>query len=214
MAKKKQAAQTTGGRQAAYTARNRASLLKAGQEVLAKIGPQATLEQLSEHAQVSPTTIYKYFGNKEVLFSEAFSQAWENWIEWSNQVNTSRDRLERTLDTGRKLFWVKRHNPFFAQILHNALKNPAFAIMSVRAEGERVFKELATSGVISNEDFKERIILWSNIFIGLLVSIYVTEEISPAEAEIAFGIGLSIWGISEAKAKKLTSRPLEFSAGK
>jgi len=28
---------------------------------------------------------------------------------------------------------------------------------------------------------------------------------------VALGIGLSVWGISEAKAKKLTSRPLEFA---
>jgi len=104
MAGKKQVARAPGGRQAAYTARNRAALIKAGQQVLAEIGPQATIEQLVEYAEVSPTTIYKYFENKEVLFAEAFNQSWENWIEWSNQVATPGERLERVLDTGRKLF--------------------------------------------------------------------------------------------------------------
>ena len=67
MAGKKKAV-APGGRQAAYSARNRAALIKAGQEVLAEIGPQATIEQLADHAQVSPTTIYKYFENKENFF--------------------------------------------------------------------------------------------------------------------------------------------------
>jgi hypothetical protein len=61
MATKKKAAVLTGNRQAAYSARNRAALIKHAQEVLAEVGPSATIEQLSAHAQVSPTTIYKYF---------------------------------------------------------------------------------------------------------------------------------------------------------
>ena len=36
--------------------------------------------------------------------------------------------------------------------------------------------------------------------------------VSPSEADVAFGIGLSVWGISEAKAKKLISRPLGFAS--
>ena len=50
MAAKRNAPLETGGRQAAYTARNRAALIKAGQEVLAEIGPSATIEQLAAHA--------------------------------------------------------------------------------------------------------------------------------------------------------------------
>ena len=84
MATKKRAAPITANRQAAYSARNRAALIKVAQEVLAEVGPSATIEQLAAHAQVSPTTIYKYFANKEVLFTEAFSQLWEEWIKWSN----------------------------------------------------------------------------------------------------------------------------------
>jgi hypothetical protein len=43
-----------------------------------------------------------------------------------------------------------------------------------------------------------------------LKSVFVYEELTPEEANIAFGIGLSVWGISDAKAKKLISRPLAF----
>ena len=214
MAVRKQAAKVPGGRQAAYTARNRAALIKAGQRVLAEIGPQATIEQLVENAEVSPTTIYKYFENKEVLFAEAFNQSWETWIEWSNQVSTPGERLERVLDTGRKLFWVKEHDPLFAKILHNTLKDQALATRAVLGEGLRVFKELAKAGDLNNEDFDKRILLWANIYAGILIGVYVTETLTPKEAETAFGIGLSVWGISEPKANKLIARPLAFASSK
>jgi hypothetical protein len=77
--------------------------------------------------------------------------------------------------------------------------------------GKRVFQEIAATGELKAEDFEKRFVLWVNIYNGILKSVFVTEELSPAEAEVAFGIGLSVWGISEAKAKKLISRPLEFA---
>jgi hypothetical protein len=65
-------------------------------------------------------------------------------------------------------------------------------------------------GVVKREDFEERLILWQYIYQGISISLYVNEEMSPEEADVAFGIGLSVWGISEAKAKKIISRPLVF----
>jgi AcrR family transcriptional regulator len=210
MATKKQADQLAGNRQAAYSARNRAALIKHAQEVLAEIGPSATIEQLAAHAQVSPTTIYKYFNNKEVLFAEALNQLWEEWLKWSGQTRSPGEPLENVLDAGRKLFRIKQHDPILAQVLHNVVKDPQFAMNALQGEGDKVFTTLATMGAIKSEDLEERLILWKNIFTGICVSLYGNEEISPEEADVALGIGLSVWGISEAKAKKIISRPLVF----
>ena len=211
MAVKKKAA-VSGGRQAAYAARNRAALVKAGQEVLAEIGPSATIEQLAGHAQVSPTTIYKYFENKDELFIQAMAEMWMSWLQWSSSERTPGTRLEMTLDTGRKLFWAKKTHPLFASMLHNSLvEMPNFLILSDKGEGKRVFSELAASGELKQDDFDQRYILWTNTYNGLLKSVLVYEELTPEEANIAFGIGLSVWGISEAKAKKIISRPLTFA---
>jgi AcrR family transcriptional regulator len=207
---KKRAASLHGNRQAAYSARNRAALIKATQEVLAETGPSATIEQLASHAQVSPTTIYKYFANKEALFAEAFSQMWEEWIQWSSESKSSDNPLETVLDAGRKVFRIKQHDPILAAVLHNVLKDPQFAIKAVQDEAERVLRTLAKKGALASEDFEERLILWKYIYAGICISLYVTESISPEQADVAFGIGLSIWGISEAKAKKIASRQLVF----
>jgi AcrR family transcriptional regulator len=210
MATKKQAAPVAGNRQAAYSARNRAALIKHAQEVLAEIGPSATIEQLAAHAQVSPTTIYKYFANKEVLFAEALNQLWEEWLKWSGQTRSPGEPLENVLDAGRKLFRIKQHDPILAQVLHNVVKDPQFAMNALQGEGSKAFSTLATMGAIKSEDLEARLILWKNIFTGICVSLYGNEEISPEEADVALGIGLSVWGISEAKAKKIISRPLVF----
>jgi len=197
-------------RQSAYSARNRANLISCAQDILAEIGPSATIEQISAHAEVSPTTIYKYFENKDALFTEAFSQMWEEWIQWSNKNNSTGDPLERVMDTGRKIFRIKQHDPILAAVLHNVLKNPHFATQAVMGEGKKTFGALAKMGVVKDEDFENRFILWRHIYTGICISLYSSEEISPEEADVAFGIGLSVWGISEAKAKKLISRPLVF----
>ena len=210
MATKKQASSLTGNRQAAYSARNRAALIKHAQEVLAEVGPSATIEQLSAHAQVSPTTIYKYFANKEVLFSEALSQLWEEWIKWSNETRYPGEPIEMLFDAGRKLFRIKQHDPILAQVLHNVVKDPEFAMNALAGEGEKALTALAKTGAIKSEDLEVRLILWRNIYTGICVSLYRNETTSPEEADVAFGIGLSVWGITEAKAKKIISRPLVF----
>lgn len=212
MAAKEQVAPAGGGRQAAHSARNRARLIKDAQEVLAEIGPSATIEQIAAHAEVSPTTIYKYFEHKDLLFIEALSEAWVGFLIWANQQKAPGDRLGITLDSGRKLFWAKQTHPLLAQMFHNCLTTmPDILVQSDRGEGKRVFSEIAASGDLKQEDFEKRYLLWTNIYTGILKSVFVTEELSPAEAEVALGIGLSVWGIGEAKAKKLISRPLIYT---
>ena len=211
MPSKKPAQKTAGNRQAAYSARNRAALLKAGQEVLADIGPGATIEQIADHAQVSPTTIYKYFASKEVLFAEALSEIYEKWVIWAYNGNPPGGNFESTLDTGRKLFWVKQSHPLFAKIIHNTLRDPSFVIMATKTGAESVFKKYAELGILNNKDFDKRFILWTYTYAGIASSVHVTETLSPKQAEEALEIALSIWGVSEAKAKKLMSRPLVFA---
>ena len=211
MPTKKPARKTSGNRQAAYTARNRAALLKAGQEVLADIGPSATIEELAKHAQVSPTTIYKYFASKEVLFAEAMSEIYQRWVIWAYNGKPRGGSLETTLETGRKLFWVKQSHPLFAKILQNTLRDPTFVITANKNAAEAVFKNHAELGVLNKDDFDKRFIIWSYAYVGILTSVHVTEDLSPTQAEESLGLALSIWGLSEAKAKKLMSRPLVFA---
>ena len=208
---KKQLGVDSNSRQAAYSARNRARLIKDAQLVLAEIGPSATIEQIAAHAEVSPTTIYKYFENKDQLFVESLEVAWLDFISWANLHPVPGDMLELILDNGRKLLWARKSHPLYADMLHNCLNQmPDFLVLSDKGVGKKIFSTLAANGDVKQEDFEKRFVLWTNLYTGILKSVFVTEELSPSEAEVAFAIGLSVWGISEAKANKLVSRPLLF----
>ena len=213
MAAKKQTAELPGGRQAAYSARNKARLIKDAQIVLAEIGPSATIEQIAAHAEVSPTTIYKYFENKDELFIQALGEMWHKWISWAFAQTSTTNDLEAVVEVQRRLFRVKETHPDLAMVLHNTLKEmPDFFIEADEQIAKRVFNELASSGQLNNENFEYRYRLWESTSIGLLSSVHVTETLSAAEADVAMAIGMSLWGISEAKAKKLISRPLGLAS--
>jgi len=61
---------------------------------------------------------------------------------------------------------------------------------------------------LKNDNFEERWVLWANTITGLTKAVLVDQSLSPEQADTALGIGLALWGISEAKAKKLVSRDL------
>lgn len=211
MAGKKQVQAATTSRQAAYSARNRARLIKDAQEVLAEIGPSATIEQIAAHAEVSPTTIYKYFENKDKLFIEGLGEMWHGWMSWSFAQTSTTDELEAVIDVNRRLFRAKETHPDFARVLRNTvMEMPEFFRQADEQTAKRVLSELASAGQLVAENFEYRYQLWESLSLGILNSVYVTESLSPAEADVALGIGLSVWGITEAKAKKLVSRPLRL----
>jgi AcrR family transcriptional regulator len=215
MAKEMKSGLTTSNRQAAYTARNRAALIRAGQEVLAEIGPAATIEQLAAHAEVSPTTIYKYFENKDLLFLEALGGALNSWLMWAATQNQSPDRLQRIIELPRRLFRTQQTHPLFSQMLHNSLSyNPNFMFDADGGEAKKVFNALANAGEVKIDEFEERFAIWAHSVSGLARSVLVDETLSPEQADIALGFALSAWGISEAKAKKLVSRKLDVKPTK
>jgi AcrR family transcriptional regulator len=212
MATKKAAAESPGGRQAAYSARNKARLIRDAQEVLAEIGPSATIEQIAAHAEVSPTTIYKYFENKDELFVQALGEMWHGWVSWAFSQTSATNDLEAVFETARRLFRAKETHPQFAQVLHNTVKEmPDFFRRADEQTAKRVLNNLASAGQLSSENFNFRYELWESLFFGLVASVHVTESLTPAEADVAMAIGLSVWGISDVKAKKLISRPLRLA---
>lgn len=213
MAGKKQVQAATTSRQAAYSARNRARLIKDAQEVLAEIGPSATMEQIAAHAEVSPTTIYKYFESKDKLFIEGLGEMWHGWMSWAFAQTSTTGELEAVIDVNRRLFRAKETHPDFARVLRNTvMEMPEFFRQADEQTAKRVLSELASAGQLVAENFEYRYQLWESLSLGILNSVYVTESLSPAEADIALGIGLSVWGITEAKAKKLVSRPLRLTS--
>ena len=189
--------------------RNRLALIKSAQEVLAEIGPDATVEQFVAYAQVSPTTIYNHFYNKDALFKEALAEAWRDWIDWAHGGIPAGESLETMIDVCRKLFRVAKTHPEFARLISKSLVNPGFIIEAVQADAMPALKKVARLGSLSKSEFDKRTRLFSYCIAGILHSVHTKNELSPSDADVSLGIALAIWNVSPAKAKSIVSRPLE-----
>lgn len=212
MATKKQAEPIN--RQSAYTARNRASLIKAAQGVLAEAGLDATIEQLATNAQVSPTTIYNYFENKEVLLSEALADAWQEFMLWAHGDDIPGSSFQGMIDVFRKLIRAKQTHPQFAKILKNTLADSSFVINAVRPLALATLQKAASKEEIAVDQFEERVYLWGYSLAGIMSGVYVTEELSPEKADVSLAISLQVLDFSKAKAQKLVSHPLVYPESK
>ncbi len=201
-----------GGRQAAYTARNRAALILAAQEVLADIGLQATIEQLADHAQVSPRTIYNYFETKDALLSLAFEQIWQDGLDWAYD-GQPRESFQAMVDVARKLFRISVARPLLAKVLKNTLTNPSFAIASAWNESFAAFDLVAKAEGLDSPEIEKRVYLFAHCYTGILQGIFVTGQVSPEEADVLLGMSLTILDLPREQAEALTSGPLVLPAG-
>jgi AcrR family transcriptional regulator len=208
MASKKQAQAETENRQYAYIARNRIALIKATQAVLAEVGLEATAEQLANNAQVSPTTIYKYFESKEALLSEALADAWQEFMTWAHGDEIPGSSFQGMIDVFRKLIRAKQTHPQFARILKNTLTDSSFVINAVRPLAMATLQKAASKEEIAVDQFEERVYLWAYTLAGIIAGVFVTEELSPEKADESLAISLEVLDFSKAKAKKLVSQPL------
>jgi hypothetical protein len=197
------------GRMAAYKERNRESLIKAAQEVLSEVGPTATIEELAAHAQVSTTTIYKYFENKDALFTVAVHNKWVEWVIWSHGMDRS-SSLEEIMRSIRQMMWLNETDPFFASIVNNILGTPLFSIESVSTQDYEAFKKFASQGVVEQEDFDIRFSIFCNSVFGLMHSVYVAKNMTSQEAEKGLMMALEVFKVPKAKIKKIFDLKLMF----
>jgi AcrR family transcriptional regulator len=199
----------SGGPLTPASKRNRLALIKAAQDVLAEIGPSATVDQFVAHAQVSSTTIYNHFYNKEALFKEALAEAWREWIDWAHGGVPADESLEVAVDVCRRLFRIGKTHPEFARLISKVLVNPGFIIEAVKEDALPAAKRFARLGQISKAEFDKRIRLFSYCVTGILSGVHTTNELSPSDADASLEIALALLGVSPAKAKSIVSRPLE-----
>ena len=182
----------------------------AAQTVLATIGPNATVEQLAELADVSPATVDNYFGNKETLLMTVLDQSLREWVDWAHGERTKGESLEVMIDVCRKLFRAGETHPEFSQILANALRDPDFVIEAVRDAASPALEHVALRGQLASDDFDQRAQLWANTVAGILRDVHTTRKLSPSAADTSLAKALAIWDVSPETAKAITSRPLSY----
>lgn len=210
MAKANQADNGSGNRQSAYIARNRIALIKSAQDVLAEVGLHATIEQLAISANVSPTTIYKYFESKEALLSEALADAWQEFMLWAHGDEIPGSNFQGMIDVFRKLLRSEQSHPEFARILKNTLSDSSFVLDAVRPMALAVIGKASSKEELASTQFEERVYLWGYTLSGIMNAVFVTQSLSAEKADESLAISLEILDFSKAKANKLVSHPLVY----
>lgn len=197
------------GRKGAYVLRNRAALLKATQEVLADIGPEATIDDISAHSQMSVSTIYKHFENKEVLFAAAIGASFADWESWKNEITKDlKDELEQLVIPMRLFVRLKSTHPHYAQMVAKNFESVSMIIPALGNEMALHISRLVKSKVLQIDDVPLRIANLSAILAAALRNELIDPKFTSSDAEASIKIGLEMLGLSETKLKKLFDQKL------
>jgi AcrR family transcriptional regulator len=199
-----------GGHKDAYKARNRAALLKSAQLVLAEVGLGATIEDLADKAQVSPATIYNHFGSREEFLKEALDSVWQEWILWAYDGRPEGENLETMMEVCRKMFRINRTHTLFGQVLNKTFNDSSFVFDALRPSVVSVFKSAAKRGGFDSDDFEMRIELWGHCVVGIFQGVFVTEKLSPEQADKALRVSLTILNLDKKLIDEVTSKPIKI----
>ena len=193
------------GRKSAYVARNRAAILKAALTVFARDGVDATMDEIAEEAQVAMSTVYKHFKDKRDLITATTTLAFEEWESWvAKRIVEVSDPLEQLVMPMRLFLRAKVTHPEYAQLV---AKN--FGVVSqILPELTGTFTKRVNALIKAKVLNVENTSMASHNLLSVVVIQLVNQTLNPkataAEGDLAIRIALSMLGISESKAKKLT----------
>jgi AcrR family transcriptional regulator len=193
------------GRKSAYVARNRAAILNATLVVLAERGKDATVEEVAEQAEIALSTVYKHFKNKEELIIETILDSFQKWEANAElKAKDIKDPLERFIYPMRLWMRLGETHPHHAKTLVNYYDVVAKIAMLLQAKIVNNIEELSKAKLITVDD---PLVAGRNIYAVMTNTLYIqtTQPKSPANVgDNAIRVALSMLGISDAKAKKLT----------
>jgi AcrR family transcriptional regulator len=193
------------GRKSAYVARNREAILKASLTVIARDGAQATMDDVAAEAQMATSTVYKHFKDKHDLITSTASYAFNDWEGWVQQrlVGVS-DPLEQFVLPMRLFLRAKHTHPEYANFVAKKLAVISQILPNLSSNMSAHLGLLIKAKILQ---VKNPNIALQNLMSVLTIQV-VNQTNNPkataAEADSAIRIALSMLGISDAKAKKLT----------
>jgi AcrR family transcriptional regulator len=209
MATRKSPTPAITGRKSAYVARNRVALIKAAQQVLAEIGPDASIEEFAEAAQISVSTIYKHFENKDALIDAAFVEAFRDWEAWADDaLEKIKDPLEELVVPMRLFLRVKRTHPLYAGMIARNFPNLGKYLGASTENLQMHVKELHGAKIITCENIPIRVRSISASLVAALGDQVFNPGAKESDGDTAIEVILGLLSIPPAKAKKLAHSPL------
>ena len=197
------------GRKSAYVARNRASIINAALEVFADNGLHTTMDQVAEASGMAMSTVYKHFKDKDELVATVLIEKfieWEAWVTEKNAKNT--DPLEQLVFPMRMFVRMTQTHPNQAKVLVSHFGLIASITPMLQAQLINHVKDLKKAKILSIEDPTAAAKNVHAVLTFAVINQITNPKATATDADVAIRTALSMLGISEAKAKKLTEAKL------
>jgi len=197
------------GRKSAYVARNRAIIIGAALEVLAENGLHATMDQVAEASGMAMSTVYKHFKDKDALVATVLIEKfieWETWVTEKNAANT--DPLEQLVFPMRMFVRIPQTHPSQAKVLISHFGLIASITPMLQAQLINHVKDLKKGKILTVEDPTAAANNVHAVLTFAVINQINNPKATVADADLAIRTALSMLGISDAKAKKLTEAKL------
>jgi AcrR family transcriptional regulator len=205
------------GRKAKAVARNRARHLRSAQELIIAVGPQATIDDFAEHAEVAVATLYKHFGSKEGMVLAAVEDALQRWEQWMMQVVAPiSDPLEQLVASLRVMLRTRDTRPMEGAIMARAGQANMAPLDHLGAGFQQAVALLVQQGLLPADHIEARARALLAVVADEGIRQMSTPTATPEEADTVLEWALPMLGISPAKAKRLAHAPLpplEIPAG-
>ena len=208
-ARVKKAVSPDKGRKAAYVLRNREALLRSTQEVLAVKGHAVTIEDIADHAQVAVSTIYKHFADKEALISATMLWGFAEWMTKVQSLGDDlTDPLEKLVLPMRLFVRVKSTHPSHARNIVNFLEITTQFLPILESELSEHIGELTKAKLLTCDDPDVAARNIQAVLFSTIVNQVTNQKAKVEDADASIRVALSMVGMSEAKARKLTESKL------
>ncbi len=197
------------GRKAKAVARNRARHLRSAQELIITVGPQATIDDFAEHAEVAVATLYKHFGSKEGMVLAAVEDALQRWEQWMMQVVAPiSDPLEQLVASLRVMLRTRDTRPMEGAIMARAGQANMAPLDHLGAGFQQAVALLVQQGLLPADHIEARARALLAVVADEGIRQMSTPTATPEEADTVLEWALPMMGISPAKAKRLAHAPL------
>ena len=205
------------GRKAKAMARNRARHVRSAQELIILVGPQATIDEFAEHAEVAVATLYKHFGSKEGMVLAAVEDALQRWEQWMMQVVAPiSDPLEQLVASLRVILRTRDTRPMEGAIMARASQANMAPLDHLGAGFQQAVALLVQQGLLPADHIEARARALLAVVADEGIRQMSTPTATPEEADTVLEWARPRLGISPAKAKRLAHAPLpplEIPAG-
>ena len=197
------------GRKSAYVARNRAAIVNAALEVLADNGQHATMEQVADASGMAMSTVYKHFKDKDELIAAVLIEKFIEWEAWASAKGAHiTDPLEQLVYPMRMFVRITQTHPSQAKVLVSHFGVIASITPMLQSQLIGHVKDLNRSNLLNLVDPAGAAKNVHAVLTFAVINQITNPKATVNDADMAIRTALSMLGISEAKAKKLTEAKL------